>query len=81
MPKVFAEQDAGVGADGLAATTDKGVTPDPVTGKDTDKGLSPAAPASKAAPAAPPAPTSEAEEAEAAEEVEAPEEVELGEYR
>ena len=50
---MLAEQDAGVGADGLAATTDKGVTPDPATDKDTDKGLSPAAPASKAAPAAP----------------------------
>jgi hypothetical protein len=33
MPKVFGEQDAGVGVDGLAATTDKGVTPNPATGK------------------------------------------------
>jgi chemotaxis protein histidine kinase CheA len=75
MPRVLGEQDAGVGADGLAATTDK-VTPNPAMGEDTDKELSAAALASKATPAAPAAPTSEAEEAEAAEEEEAPEEAE-----
>ncbi len=57
MPRVLGEQDAGVGADGLAATTDKGVTPNPATGEDTDKKLSAVAPASKATPAAPAAPT------------------------
>ena len=46
MPKEFVGQDAVDAAAARAATTDKGVTPEPVTDKATDKGVPPAAPAS-----------------------------------
>ena len=71
MPKQFVGQDAVDAAAARAATTDKGVTPEPVTDKATDKGVSPTAPASKATPAAPAAPVSEASEAKVMSEAEA----------
>ena len=68
---MFVGQDAVDAAATRAATTDKGVTPEPATDKATDKGVSPTAPASKATPAAPAAPVSEASEAKVMSEAEA----------